>query len=390
MERSYGRLIVHSTGAHPARVSLKPTQSEPRGNVKEPVVRLDQVSKSYGATLAVDDVSLTVEEGEFLSLLGPSGCGKSSTLRIIGGLEEPDQGRVSINGRSMVGVPPSKRPVNTVFQSYGLFPHMTVARNIAYGPRLRHSPKQRIRDDVERYIELLELGGLADRKPAELSGGQRQRVALARALINKPQVLLLDEPLAALDLQLRLEMQRVLRSVQATVGTAFVYVTHDQGEALSMSQRIAVMDGGRILQVGTPEEIYHRPSSAFVARFIGRTNLLECDVEAIEHSSAVVNLGGLRLSVCTEDVREVGRALLSVRPNDIFEHQGGPLVATVVERSFRGAELEYIVRLENSDVRLTWIAAHGASADRGHHVGDSVCLNLAPNACRILSVSGAE
>ena len=236
---------------------------------------LTSVTKQFGNTVAVDDVSLQVEGGEFFSLLGPSGCGKTTTLRIIGGFVYPTAGEVHINGELMAETPPYRRPVNTVFQNYALFPHKTVAQNIAFGLQMKKASKAEISDAVESSLDLIQLPGYGNRKPDELSGGERQRVALARALINEPTILLLDEPLSALDLKLRKQMQLELKALQRKVGITFVYVTHDQGEALALSDRIAVMNEGKILQVGTPSEIYDSPQNRFVADFIGTSNFLE-------------------------------------------------------------------------------------------------------------------
>ena len=238
-------------------------------------VRLAGVRKAYGDVVAVDGVDLDIEAGEFFTLLGPSGSGKTTTLRLIAGFERPDQGRILLAGRDVSGEPPYARDVNTVFQDYALFPHMTVAENVAYGLRVRGVPGRERRRRVEEVLGRMRLPGLGGRKPIQLSGGQRQRVALARALVNRPRVLLLDEPLGALDLKLRQEMQLFLKSLQQDLGITFVYVTHDQDEALTMSDRLAVFDRGRIQQIGTPAEVYERPASAFVAGFVGVSNVVE-------------------------------------------------------------------------------------------------------------------
>ena len=238
-------------------------------------VRLAGVRKAYGDVVAVDGVELEIAAGEFFTLLGPSGSGKTTTLRLIAGFERPDQGRVELGGSDVTGEPPYARDVNTVFQDYALFPHMTVADNVAYGLRVKGVPRREREARVEEVLRRMRLPGLGKRKPGQLSGGQRQRVALARALVNRPKVLLLDEPLGALDLKLRQEMQLFLKSLQQDMGITFVYVTHDQDEALTMSDRLAVFDRGRIQQVGTPAEIYEQPTSAFVAGFVGVSNLLE-------------------------------------------------------------------------------------------------------------------
>jgi spermidine/putrescine transport system ATP-binding protein len=238
------------------------------------LVRLEGVRKRYGEVVALDGVDLEIRRGEFFSLLGPSGCGKTTLLRLLAGFETPDAGRVLIGGKDMAGVPPYERPVNTVFQNYALFPHMTVAGNIAFGLRMKGLPQGEIRKKVAWALELVDLLGLEGRYPRELSGGQKQRVALARALVLEPQVLLLDEPLSALDLKLRQELRVELMQLQRRLGTTFVFVTHDQEEALVMSDRIAVMRAGRVEQVGLPDEVYERPKNRFVADFLGRSNLL--------------------------------------------------------------------------------------------------------------------
>jgi len=249
--------------------------SENESNMSVGQIILSSVTKRFGDTVAVDDVSLQIEGGEFFSLLGPSGCGKTTTLRIIGGFVHPTSGDVYINNEQMHETPPYRRPVNTVFQNYALFPHKNVAQNIAFGLQMKKLPKSEIANAVERSLDLIQLPGYGERKPNELSGGERQRVALARALINEPSILLLDEPLSALDQKLRKQMQLELKALQRKVGITFVYVTHDQGEALALSDRIAVMNEGRILQVGTPSEIYDLPKNRFVADFIGTSNFIE-------------------------------------------------------------------------------------------------------------------
>src|SRR2546429_141158 len=239
-----------------------------------PAVRLTGVRRMYGQLAAVADVDLVVAPGEFFTLLGPSGSGKTTLLRLIAGFERPDAGTIELTGADVTGTPPYARDVNTVFQDYALFPHMTVAENIEYGLRVKRVPKQQRRQQVAQALEMVRLPGLGTRKPSQLSGGQRQRVALARAIVNEPEVLLLDEPLGALDLKLRQEMQLELLRVQREVGITFIYVTHDQEEALTMSDRVAVLAGGRIEQLGTPIEVYEQPASDFVAGFIGVSNLL--------------------------------------------------------------------------------------------------------------------
>ena len=258
-------------------------------------VELRSLTKRYGDAVAVDDISLTVQAGEFLSLLGPSGCGKTTTLRLIGGFEFPDDGSIQISGKNVEGLPPHKRPVNTVFQAYALFPHMKVADNVAYGLRLSGVPKSEIGDRVSRALDMVRMTAFATRKPAQLSGGQQQRVALARALVNRPAVLLLDEPMSALDRKLREEMQVELKLLQRELGTTFVFVTHDQEEALSMSDRVAVMKDGRIEQIGTASSVYDSPESAFVAGFIGRQNSFVGTISSFDSAGVRVQTAGLSL-----------------------------------------------------------------------------------------------
>ena len=246
-----------------------------------PAIHVTSLRKRYGGVTALADVDLEVRAGEFFTLLGPSGSGKTTLLRLIAGFERPDGGRIELAGRDVTRVPPYARDVNTVFQDYALFPHMTVAENIEYGLRVRHVAKAQRRAKVDQALEMVRLPGLGGRKPAQLSGGQRQRVALARAIVNEPSVLLLDEPLGALDLKLRQEMQLELQRVQRVVGITFVYVTHDQEEALTMSDRIAVLSQGRIEQIGGPAEVYERPRTPFVAGFIGVSNLIQRDGHTI-------------------------------------------------------------------------------------------------------------
>jgi putative spermidine/putrescine transport system ATP-binding protein len=257
------------------RTELRADQAAREGAAA--AVRLEGVRKSYGDVAAVDGVDLEIRAGEFFTLLGPSGSGKTTTLRLIAGFERPDDGRIELGGRDVSSLPPYARDVNTVFQDYALFPHMTVAQNVAYGLRVKGVGRRERDSRVEEVLRRMRLPGLGKRKPVQLSGGQRQRVALARALVNRPEVLLLDEPLGALDLKLRQEMQLFLKSLQQDLGITFVYVTHDQDEALTMSDRLAVFNHGRIEQLGAPAEVYERPQSAFVAGFVGVSNEIERD-----------------------------------------------------------------------------------------------------------------
>ena len=264
-------------------------------------LELKEIKKSFTEGEAVlDNISLEISKGEFITLLGSSGCGKTTTLRIIAGLEQPDAGSVWLDGREVTGLEPHQRDVNTVFQNYALFPHMNVAENIGYGLKLKKVPKSEIRKKVSQMLELVQLEGYEKRKPSELSGGQKQRVAIARALVNNPKVLLLDEPLGALDLQLRRAMQIELKHLQKKLGITFIYITHDQEEAINMSDRIAVMKDGRIEQIGTPDEIYNHPKTSYVATFVGNANILHGAAERIQGENAIVKIGNDRVIVKLE------------------------------------------------------------------------------------------
>ncbi len=317
---------------------------------------LSSITKKFGDTVAVDDVSLQIEGGEFFSLLGPSGCGKTTTLRILGGFVHPTAGDVFIDGELMLETPPYRRPVNTVFQNYALFPHKTVAQNIAFGLQMKKMPKAEISDAIERSLDLIQLPGYGDRKPNELSGGERQRVALARALINEPTILLLDEPLSALDLKLRKQMQLELKALQRKVGITFVYVTHDQGEALALSDRIAVMNEGRILQVGTPSEIYDSPQNRFVADFIGTSNFFDGTLISTDGDFAAVvsNTEPSFKFVCphSEDASIDTSVTLVIRPERIdISAEPNPdvpncLRGVIQDESYLGTTVQYTVQTD--------------------------------------------
>jgi spermidine/putrescine transport system ATP-binding protein len=317
-------------------------------------VELRSVSKAYGSVRAVDRIDLRVARGQFYALLGPSGCGKTTTLRLLAGFERPDSGQVLIGGRDVASLPPYRRNVNTVFQHYSLFPHMTVAENVAFGLQQRKVPTEQIRGRVGEALDMVRLGDRGHRRPSELSGGQQQRVALARALVNRPTVLLLDEPLGALDLKLRKEMQLELKELQHQVGITFVFVTHDQEEALTMSDRIAVMNEGHIVQEGEPREIYEHPASRFVADFIGLTNFLEGEVVDLQDGRVLVRTKDPLDVWCTSQVaRGRGAAVtVAIRPEKIEIHltRRPELVncwrGRVLAGTFLGEQTEYHVRLD--------------------------------------------
>jgi spermidine/putrescine transport system ATP-binding protein len=337
----------------------------------KPMIVLDRVTRSFGSVRAVDDVSLRITEGEFFSLLGPSGCGKTTTLRVIAGFEEADQGRVMLEGEDVTFVSPRKRNVNMVFQDYALFPHMTVAENVAFGLKLKRVDGAEIRDRVAEMLTVVRLEGYEQRSPGELSGGQRQRVALARALINRPSALLLDEPLGALDLKLRREMQLELKRIQQRTRTTFVYVTHDQEEALTMSDRIAVMDGGVVQQVDRPRALYEGPATPFVADFIGTSNLIELEISHREGELAVMDLGeGMRL-VARDPSGRPGPLRITVRPEKIrigggSGNGGSRVTGRVVEQIYLGSLSQTVVEVATGELVTV------------HELSDDEAASLAP------------
>ena len=339
-------------------------------------VSLRGISKLFDDVTAVDSVDLDIDDGEFFALLGPSGCGKTTTLRMIAGLEIPSSGSLQIFGDEVGSLPPNKRPVNTVFQNYALFPHMSVADNVAFGLRMRKVDKSEIADRVQQAIALVRMSGMENRRPSQLSGGQQQRVALARALVNRPKVLLLDEPLAALDLKLRQEMQFELKQLQREVGITFVFVTHDQEEALALSDRIGVMNDGRLLQVGTPEEMYDAPADRFVADFIGRSNFLKGTLESPE---VVCLANGQRIRVPSVDAVTVGDDVqVSLRPERVMicdvdtAPEGVARLSGIVEsETFLGNSVIYRVALDWMTVEVE--TDHRPDVER-HHAGEHVDL----------------
>ena len=314
-------------------------------------LRLTSVTKRFGDFVAVDDLSLTVPRGSFFALLGPSGCGKTTTLRMVAGLEEPTAGNIAIGDEDITWNKPYKRPVNTVFQSYALFPHLDIYENVAFG--LRRRGIKDVKKQVEDMLELVELTGFARRKPAQLSGGQQQRVAVARALINRPEVLLLDEPLGALDLKLRRQMQLELKRIQTEVGITFIHVTHDQEEAMTMADTIAVMNGGRIEQMGAPADLYENPMTTFVANFLGQSNFFDGEIVERAGGYAVVDVRGQRVGVPESRVHTAGNSVhVGVRPEklriqflDDAQVADGEnrLEATITDSSFIGVSTQYLV-----------------------------------------------
>jgi spermidine/putrescine transport system ATP-binding protein len=330
--------------------ALTAVAAPPSGAVLD--VRLERLTKRFDDVVAVDDITLDVEHGRFFALLGPSGCGKTTTLRMIGGFEEPTDGRILLGDRDVSGLPSFKRDVNTVFQSYALFPHLSIFENIAFGLRRRGIKGDDLRRRVLEGLELVGLGGLERRRPRQLSGGQQQRIALARALVNRPRVLLLDEPLGALDLKLRKQMQLELKRIQHEVGITFIHVTHDQEEAMTMADRIVVMNDGRIEQAGTPAELYERPATAFVAGFLGVSNLLEGTVAGPDK----VRLGdGTDVTVPASALAgRSGSVAIGIRPEKIRPDDGeiNVLAGAVAESAYIGVSTQYIVETPAGSVTL--------------------------------------
>ena len=357
------------------------------------LLRVEGLKKSFDGTQVLRDLSFEVQRGEFVTLLGPSGCGKTTTLRIVAGLLAPDAGRVYLSGQDITDAPPEKRALNTVFQNYALFPHMNVEKNISYGLRMRGMKKAEWKPKVAEMLRLVQLEGCEKRMPSQLSGGQCQRVAIARTLILEPELLLLDEPLGALDLKLRRQMQVELKDIQKRLGVAFVYITHDQEEALNMSDRIAVMRNGRFEQMGTPEQIYDHPATRFAAEFIGQTNLLECSVEAVNAEGMVLSYAGERIPArrAEFDAKVGDRVCLSLRT----ERLGfGPekcgdccLEGTLIDRRYAGGSMRATIRLRDGHE----ILAMCTSAERARgEVGQSVYLNWNPAEAPVVRAEEAE
>ncbi len=339
-----------------------------------PLLAIERASKRFGPIVALDDVSIDIASGEFFALLGPSGCGKTTLMRLVAGFEAPDAGRLSLDGSDLSGLPPYRRPVNMMFQSYALFPHLNVFENIAFGLRRKGAAREALKKRVEELLDVIQLPGFGARRIDQLSGGQRQRVALARALAPGPKLLLLDEPLGALDRKLREETQFQLKQIQRRLSTTFLIVTHDQDEALALADRIAVMRAGRIEQIGAPADVYRRPRTRFVADFIGATNMIEGHVSRRDGVWFVAPFGRIALGDCALD--DGARAALSVRPEDVhLARDGEGLPGRITQASFRG------------ETTLLWLDLDGGASlrascgnDAGFRPGDAVRVAIAPDA----------
>ncbi|WP_170307780.1 ABC transporter ATP-binding protein [Aliiruegeria sabulilitoris] len=356
----------------------------PEAQVRDVAIEAVSLRKVYGtdqhAVVALDDVSISIRKGEFFTLLGPSGCGKTTLLKMIAGFETPSEGNILLNGRDITEQPPNRRPVNTVFQSYALFPHLTVRQNVGFGLNMLGRPAAEVDEVVNRALGLVKLEAMADRKPQQLSGGQQQRVALARALAPSPEVLLLDEPLSALDLKLRKEMQTELKRLQLELGITFIFVTHDQEEALTMSDRIAVMSAGNLLQVGTPKEIYNHPVNRFVADFIGETNFIPAQV-----AGTTATIGG-DIALPVDPASPQGSHTLAVRPEHIRivpSDAEATLRALVTESVYFGTDSHVRLRLANDIELMARFQSDEAGGD-APPVDTEVGLIFAPGALQVL------
>ncbi len=343
----------------------------------EVVLKLENISKRFGATVALDGVSLSVEKGEFVSLLGPSGCGKTTLLRIIAGLENADSGKVFLRGEEITALPPEKRAVNTVFQSYALFPHMTVEKNIAYGLKVNGEDKKTIKEKTASMLSLVRLEGEEKKYPHQLSGGQKQRVAIARGLINSPEILLLDEPMGALDLQLRKYLGDEMRRIQKETKTAFVYITHDRDEAMNMSDRMIVMNKGRFIQSGSPEEIYNQPSGRFVADFIGLSNIIK--VQGGKSGEIILAGQPIPADILADEGKE---AVISIRSENVSVYSSfveNSVKATLIKKSYSGGFVSLTLDIGDGNV-IT-----GISADKQPCcVGDEVYFRINPSGVALL------
>ena len=356
------------------------------------ILQLQQVKKSFDDAEIIKGIDLAVNRGEFITLLGPSGCGKTTTLRIISGLESPDSGKVLLEGKDVTDAPPNKRDINTVFQNYALFPHMTVEDNVGYSMRIKRKSKAEIRSAVARVLDIVQLSGFEKRRPHELSGGQRQRIAIARAIINEPKILLLDEPLGALDLNLRRQMQIELKRIQKQLGITFIYITHDQEEAINMSDRIAVMRGGVFEQIGTPSDIYDRPLTGFVAGFVGNANILEGTVESTSSDIAFINhsTGKSQAVIRGEELRAGQNIRLAIRSEQVkIEPAGNSLadgiVGTVREKSFAGGMLRIEVDINGKEFI---VSRHGINSEIAKD--EKVLLSWLPENAVFIDMESAD
>ena len=353
-------------------------------------IHLQELTKRFADVVAVDGIDIDMPAGEFFTLLGPSGCGKTTTLRMIAGFERPTSGQIVLDGVDVAQVPPHRRNVNTVFQSYALFPHLDVAANVAFGLKYQRCTKEERRKRVAEALGLVQLSGFERRKPTQLSGGQQQRVALARALVLRPHVLLLDEPLGALDARLRKNLQVELKALQAELGITFVFVTHDQEEALTMSDRVAVMNGGRVEQAGSPREVYEQPETVFVADFLGVSNLLSGEATAGDDGACVLRMGERALRAAQGATASRGQVKAMIRPERISVEPHGTAgdnrVPGLVERAvFLGNAFELHVRIVGGDILKTMVANDGSATDLEE--GAAVTLHLPAEAVRVLAPS---
>ena len=342
---------------------------------EDTILGIEGLSKDFGPVRAVDDVTLDIRRNEFFALLGPSGCGKSTLLGMLAAFEMPSGGRILLEGRDISGLRPERRPVNLMFQSYALFPHMSVVKNIAYGLEMERLPRSEIRARVDEIMAVTDLSGFADRKPEQLSGGQKQRVALARALVKRPKVLLLDEPLGALDKKLRERMQLELKRLQHDVGITFIIVTHDQEEALVMADRMAILKDGKLLQCGSPEEIYENPTDRFVANFIGVMNFIDGRIGGDGHFAAK----GLRLPV---PHLAAGPAALAIRPEDVAIDHGGEagIAGRVTDIAYHGLDRVLHVAIDACEAPLQ--VRVPARSEAGHAIGEPIRIAIAPDRCK--------
>lgn len=358
-----------------------------------PLLELRNLTRRFDDFIAVDNVSLTIAKGEFFTLLGPSGCGKTTLLRMISGFDTPDSGQILLDGNDITQLAPEKRPIHTVFQSYALFPHMTVAQNVAFPLQMAKVTPAEIRERVTEAIEEVRLSAFSQRYPHELSGGQKQRVALARGLINRPRLLLLDEPLGALDAKLREDLQRELIDLQKEVGTTFIFVTHSQDEALALSQRIAVMNQGRVEQIDEPSVIYSRPASRFVADFVGRTNLLDAQVTQLTEKTMILqmeSLGTISLPA-NNNVKVDDRGVIAIRPEQISVHKTSEqieaaheFVGKVLNLFYVGDVTSYVIELENGAHLEAMLANTTPGVVRFFEIGDSVTVTWPTAAVQFL------